>query len=312
MPNSQSFRRADQNPILTRADMPFPAVAVLNPGAVDHDGHVVLLVRVEDPEGFSSIYVARSHNGVDGWDIQPEPLLEHGLPRWRYEAWGCEDARIVYIEDDGCWYITYVAYSEFGPVVALAKTEDLVSAERICLLGSTNDKDGVLFPAKFDGRYAILHRPDAGGYQHIWSGYSLDLIHWGQPHCVLREGDGPTWDGVKVGAGPPPIRTDEGWLLLYHGVKRYGGSLLYRVGAALLDLNEPYKIVARARGCIFEPEAPYEISGIVPNVVFPSGAVVRGDEIWMYYGACDQAIALATTRLQTLMDRLEPVGPDKH
>lgn len=307
MLEKQPFQRSSENPVLTRRDLPFRAVGVLNPEATEQDGQVVLLVRAEGAEGFSDIHVARSDDGVTNWKIEPEPILRHGLVEWGYERWGCEDARVVRMAEDECWYITYVAYSDMGPAVGIARTTDLRRAERLSLLGATNDKDGVLFPAKFDGEYAILHRPDAGGHQHIWSAYSKDLVRWGEPHCVLREGYGPTWDAVKVGAGPPPIRTDKGWLLIYHGVKAYGGELLYRVGLALLDKDEPHKVLARARGNVFEAEAPYEVTGLVPNVVFPTGAILRGDEVWMYYGAADKCVALATAKLDDLLCLLEPV-----
>ncbi len=305
MPAKEIFQRSSENPILSPADLPFRAVAVLNPGAAERDGEVVLLIRVEDVDGLSDIYLARSRNGVTDWQIDPEPVLRHGLDEWRYEEWGCEDARITRISEDGCWYITYVAYSPMGPAVGIAKSTDLKNIERISLLGATNDKDGVLFPRRFNGEYAILHRPDAGGYQHIWSAYSRDLIRWGEPHCVLQEGSGPAWDAVKVGAGPPPILTDRGWLLIYHGVKGYGGGLLYRVGMALLNKEMPHKMIARSSGFIFQAAAPYELAGIVPNVVFPTGALVRGDELWMYYGAADRCIGLATAKMKDLLAVLE-------
>ena len=296
------FRRSEKNPILTARDLPFGgAVSVLNPGATEQDGQIVLLLRVEDTAGYSSIYVARSDDGVTNWSVQPEPILRYGEEVWQYEEWGCEDARVTYMPEERCWYITYVAYSSAGPAVGLARTHDLVRAERVSLLGSTNDKDGVLLPQRFAGRYAMLHRPDAGGSQRIWSAYSPDLVHWGEPHCVLSEGGGPAWDGVKVGAGPPPIETEEGWLLIYHGVKGYGGGLLYRVGVALLDRQTPHKVIARCRGSVFHAEAPYELSGLVPNVIFPTGAVLRGDDLWMYYGAADTCVCLAIARLEDLL-----------
>jgi len=116
----------------------------------------------------------------------------------------------------------------------LARSYDLVKAERIGLILSPSNKDAVLFPQKFDGRWAVLHRPDAGGDEHIWSAYSPDLIHWVEPHSVLSEEGGAAWDNIKVGAGAPPILIEKGWLLIYHGVKGYGGHLVYRVGVALL------------------------------------------------------------------------------
>ena len=302
------FHRAEENPILTAGDLPFRAAAVLNPGAAEHDGQVVLLARVEDLEGYSSLYVARSDNGITGWKIEPQPLLRRGEEGYDYETWGCEDARVTYMSEEGCWYITYVAYSSMGPAVGIARTRDFAQAERVCLLGMTNDKDGVLFGRKFGGRWAILHRPDAGGGEHIWTAYSPDLIHWGEPHCILREGEGPSWDGVKVGAGPPPILTDQGWLLLFHGVKAYGGKLIYRVGAALLDAETPHKVLARSAEAIFQAEAPYELSGTVPNVVFPTGAIVRGQDLWMYYGAADTYVCLAIAKLDDIMAVLSKHG----
>jgi predicted GH43/DUF377 family glycosyl hydrolase len=181
------------------------------------------------------------------------------------------------------WYITYTAYSPNGAAVALAYTEDFVRAERVGLLFSPNNKDAVLFPQKFDDRWAVLHRPDAGGMEHIWSAYSPDLVHWGEPHCVLPELGGAAWDGAKVGAGP------------------YGGQLVYRAGVALLQKDRPHKVVARSKNWIFQAEAPYELSGLTPNVVFPTGLLIRGDELWMYYGAADTCTCLATAKLNEIM-----------
>ncbi|MFP4053691.1 MAG: glycosidase, partial [Phycisphaerae bacterium] len=285
------------------------AVVVLNPGATEHNGDVVLLLRVEGISGYSNIHVARSPNGVDNWDVDPEPILQFGLPGLRYEKWGCEDARIVHLEEEDAWYITYTAYSPAGSAVGLARTTDLKTAERVGLIFSPNNKDAVFFPCRFEDRWAALHRPDAGGsIENIWIAYSRDLIYWGEPHCVLLEHSGPAWDGVKVGAGPPPVRTEHGWLLLYHGVKGYGAELVYRVGAALLDLKEPYRMTHRSPGCIMFPCGQEELSGLVPNVVFPTGLLRRDDELWMYYGAADTRVCLARAKLQDVLNTLEPVS----
>jgi len=303
------FSRSDRNPILSPSDLPVPAGAVLNPGAVEHDGQVVLLLRVEDRAGFSDIHVARSANGVDGWRVEGEPILRHGREGLRYEKWGCEDARVTRLDEDGQWYITYTAYSPWGAAVALARSDDLVAAERVGLIFSPNNKDAVLLSRKYDGRYVVLHRPDAGGIEHIWSATSPDLIHWGHPHCVLPEALGPAWDAVKVGAGPPPLPTDAGWLLIYHGVKAYGGRYVYRAGAALLDDDEPYKVAARSPTWLFQAEAPYELSGLSPNVVFPTGLLRRGEELWMYYGAADTCVGLAVAPLKAVLAALEATPP---
>lgn len=295
------FHRHPGNPILTTDDMPVSCLGVLNPGAADFDRQVVLLLRVEKPDGLSDLHVARSDNGVDGWRIDPEPLLERGLPDCPYEAWGVEDARIVYLDEFGCYYITYTAVSRFGAALALARTCDFETVERLGLIFPPNNKDGVLFSCRCDGRWRVLHRPEAGDIQHIWEATSEDLMHWGDPDCVLPEGHPGRWDHVKVGAGPPPLRTDHGWLLIYHGVKGYGGKYVYRAGAALLDLHEPQRVIHRCPHAIFQAEAPYEQTGLVPNVVFPTGLLERGDELWLYYGAADSCVALAIAQRDELM-----------
>jgi predicted GH43/DUF377 family glycosyl hydrolase len=299
------FKRVAENPILTSQDMPFRAAAVLNPGATEQGDDVVLLVRVENDAGFSDIHVARSPNGITGWRLESEPILQHGLPDMRYEEWGCEDARVVFLAEENCWYITYTAYSPAGAAVAIARSRDLHTADRLGLIFSPNNKDAALFPHRFHGRWAVLHRPDAGGgVENIWLAYSPDLIHWGEPHCVLQEGSGPAWDAAKVGSGPPPIETEDGWLLLYHGVKHYAGEMVYRVGAALLDYDRPHKVKARTKHCIFQTETPYERSGFIHNVVFPTGIIQRDEQIWMYYGAADTAICLAKARLSDVVAAL--------
>jgi len=300
------FRRATSNPIVAAHNMPIATDAVFNPGATEQDGEVVLLLRVENAAGQSNIYVARSRNGISDWRIEPEPILRYGEPQWRYEAWGCEDPRVVYLAEQKCWYITYTAYSAAGAAVAIARSDDLVNVERIGLIFSPNNKDAALLPHRFDGRWAVLHRPNAGGgIENIWSAYSPDLIHWGQHHCVLTEGAGPAWDGARVGTGPPPVLTEYGWLLVYHGVKAYGGQLVYRTGVAMLDRDEPHKLVARAPNSIFQAEASYEKSGFMPNVVFPTGLLRRDDELWMYYGAADTCVCLATAKLEDVLAELE-------
>jgi predicted GH43/DUF377 family glycosyl hydrolase len=301
------FSRSPNNPLLSVKDIPFQAAAVLNPGAAECEGETILLVRVEDIRGYSNIHVARSADGVTDWRVDSAPFLAYGDAQYPYEAWGCEDARVTYIPSEDCWYIAYVGYSGMGPVVGLARTRDFVHIERVGRLGSADDKDAAIFPRQIDGRWAILHRPEAGGGEHIWISYSKDMIHWGETHCALMKGTGPAWDGQRIGAGPPPIETDAGWLLIYHGVKMYGGRLIYRAGAALFHLDNPQQLVARSPGWLFQAEELYELTGLVGNVVFPTGAIVRGDELRMYYGAADMSICLATAQISELLKALVPV-----
>ncbi len=175
---------------------------------------------------------------VDGWRIERQALLEPRLAEYPYEKWGCEDPRVTQIGPH-TWMIAYTAYSPFGPGVALAKTEDFVSVDRLGLVMAPN-KDATLFPEKTRGSWLMLHRPETSSGEHIWYASSDDLLHWALPDVLLPTNGGPWWDGLRVGTGAPPIRTEKGWLLIYHGVKEAGhGHPIYRLGLALLDLEDP-------------------------------------------------------------------------
>jgi beta-1,4-mannooligosaccharide/beta-1,4-mannosyl-N-acetylglucosamine phosphorylase len=146
--DTRVFKLSLKNPIISPLDLPFQAAAVLNPGATEQGNDVVLLLRIEDHAGFSNLHIARSKNGVTDWKVEPKPILAYGEPEWQYEEWGCEDGRITFIPEDKCWYITYTAYSPKGAAVALARSYDLFTAERIGLILSPSNKDAVLFPQK--------------------------------------------------------------------------------------------------------------------------------------------------------------------
>ena len=294
------FVRHKGNPIITSEHLPFNVNGVLNPGVASLDGEVVLLLRVEDRQGISGIHVARSANGVDGWRIERKALLEPGLPDYPYEQWGCEDPRVTQIAPRS-WIISYTAYSPYGPGVALAKTEDFVSIARLGLVMSPNNKDATLFPEKYDGRWMMLHRPVTGGGEHVWYACSEDLLHWALPGVLLTARNGPWWDGLKVGSGAPPIRTDKGWLLIYHGVKDMGGRPIYRLGLALLDRDNPRQVLTRSSDWVFAPEAEYEQRGLVPDVVYTCGAIEKDGEVWMYYGAADTVVGLAIAKTSDLL-----------
>ena len=296
----EPFVRYGSRPLITPGELPFKADAVLNPGVAEVDGEVVLLLRIEDRRGLSQIHVARSANGIDGWRIEEEPLLSPGLPQQPFEEWGCEDPRVTQVEPHK-WLVAYTACSRHGPAVALASTEDFVTVDRLGVVFSPTNKDAAVFPQTFDGLWIMLHRPSTGGEEHIWHASSLELTRWSQPGILLAQRGGPWWDGMRIGVGAPPIRTDEGWLLIYHGVKEMGVRPVYRLGLALLDLQDPRKVLARASEWVFAAEADYELRGLVPNVVYTCGALCRGDEVWMYYGAADTVVALAIARVSDLL-----------
>jgi predicted GH43/DUF377 family glycosyl hydrolase len=266
----------------------------------------VLLARVEDRRGISHLTVARSANGVDGWTVAAEPLLapDDETPS---EQWGFEDARVVWVDELDRWAITCTAYGPAGPAVFLATTDDFLTVERYGVVRHPEDKNAALLPHRIDGRWVLLHRPQTqfgGGHGEILLSRSTDLLSWSAPEQVLQPRAGAWWDSLRIGIGPPPIRTDHGWLLIYHGVKETIAGAIYRVGLVLLDLEEPTRVLRRLPEWILGPLAPYERTGDVPNVIFPCGVVhdEATDEVRLYYGAADTSICLATSRLADLLD----------
>lgn len=299
------FKRHPANPILKASMWPYPANSVFNPGVVDLGDETLLLVRVEDRCGFSHFTVAMSRNGVDGWEIDPKPTLSPDPKNHPEEVWGIEDPRIVYLEERGEWAITYTAYSSGGPLVSMATTKDFRTFERLGPVMSPEDKDAALFPKRFGKRWIMLHRPvpvsQLGG--HIWLSYSPDLKHWGDHGILIEARKGGWWDSYKIGLGPPPLETSEGWLILYHGVRQTAAGYIYRLGLALLDLRDPSRVLRRSNEWVFGPEEPYERAGDVPDVVFPCGWILdRDGKIRLYYGAADTSIGLAVGELDRILE----------
>lgn len=301
---NEIFTRYKHNPIITFRNMPYVCQSVFNPGATMFGDDTLLLLRVEDLEGKSHLTVAKSSDGVSDWRIDKEPLISPYQNASPYEVYGCEDPRITWLDDLKKWVITYTAYSPYGAGVALATTSDFKTIDRQGLVLAPNNKDAAVFPRRIKGRYWMLHRPAAGNIEHIWLTDSVDLGHWGHPRCVLLERGGPMWDGVKVGTNTIPIETEEGWLILYHGVKQFSMNYTYRMGAALVDLEDPERMLARLPYWILGPHEHYEVTGAVPNVVFPCGHVQVGDEIRVYYGAADTCVCMATASISELLDAL--------
>ena len=303
------FSRYEGNPILTAAHWPYPANAVFNPGAVEVNGQTLLLVRVEDMRGFSHLTAARSKDGKTGWEIDPQPTLLPDLS-YREEQWALEDPRIVWLEEEAQYAVTYVSFSEGGPLVSLATTTDFREFTRYGAMVPPEDKDACLLPRRFGGRYALIHRPIIRGEAHIWMSFSPDLKHWGD-HRVLLHARAGWWDARRVGLGTQPIETAEGWLILYHGVRSSAAGAIYRVGLALLDLEQPWKVIRRSDEWVLGPKEPYERLGDVPDVVFPTGAVLdRGaNEFRLYYGAADSSVGLAIADPEELLAYIKSCPP---
>ena len=296
------FERHPGNPILTAGDWPYPVNAVFNPAAAAYNGETVLLARVEDRRGISHLTVARSANGVDRWTIAAEPLLAPA-DEVASEQWGFEDARVVWVEELGRWVITCTAYGPAGPGVFLATTEDFETVERRGVVRHPEDKNAALLPHRIDGRWVLLHRPKTEFAGEIVLSRSDDLVSWSAPEQVLQPRAGAWWDSQRIGIGPPPLRTEQGWLLVYHGVKETVSGAIYRVGLALLDLDDPTRVLRRTAEWVLAPIEDYERVGDVPNALFPCGLIHDQDkgELRMYYGAADTSICLATASYEDLL-----------
>jgi len=302
------FHRYADNPILTARNWPYPAHTVFNAGACQVGDETVLLVRVEDRRGHSHLTVARSKDGVSNWHVDSKASFAPDPANYSEEEWGIEDPRVTWVEDRGRWVIAYTAYSPNGPLVSLAETKDFTSFERIGAVMPPENKDAAVFPHRFGNRYAMIHRPVASGRAgaNIWISFSPDLIHWGEHRVLLRARRGAWWDASKIGLGPPPLETAEGWLVLYHGVRVTAGGCLYRLGLALLDLEDPCRVIRRSDEWVFAPELTYERLGDVNGVVFPCAWILdkSSGEIRLYYGGADSCLALATAQLSDLLDYL--------
>ena len=299
------FTRYPSNPILTIDDWPYLANSVFNAAAVQLGDHTLLLVRVEDRRGISHLTVAKSADGISNWDIDPEPTFPSDPENHPEELWGVEDPRITFVPETGEYLITYTAYSEGGPLVSLARTRDFRKFERFGPIMPPEDKDAALFPVKFNGRWAMIHRPvSANVPAHMWMSFSPDLKHWGDTQILMRARSGGWWDAKKIGLSPPPMETPKGWLVLYHGVRMTTAGSIYRLGAALLDRDDPTKVIRRSDEWLFSPQETYERTGDVSDVVFSCGWVRTGDRVRLYYGAADTAIAMAEASMSELLDHL--------
>ncbi|MBN1845466.1 MAG: glycoside hydrolase family 130 protein [Sedimentisphaerales bacterium] len=242
----------------------------------------------------SHIRLARSRDGIH-FDVEDKPFI---YPTGEQEIYGVEDARVTAI--DGRYYINYTAVSGDSWATMLAVTDDFVSVEKKGLIFCPENKDVALFPEKVNGKYIALHRPNNSGFGRasIWYAESPDLLHWGNHQCLLRPRENP-YESLKIGGGAPPIKTDQGWLVIYHGK---GDESRYSLFCLLLDGDDPSRIVRRAAAPLLVADRPYETNGFFGNVVFSNGLVVRDDRIFIYYGAADESVCLAVARLEDLLD----------
>ncbi|NOZ35809.1 MAG: glycosidase [Chlorobi bacterium] len=295
-------KRYKNNPVLTKNDVPYPVATVHNAGVIKHNGKYVMLFRSHRLNGRSIIGLAESDDGYH-FKVDKEPFM---VPATKglfaeYEEYGVEDPRIIRI--DGEYLITYSAYSRHGVRIGLAKTKDFKYAERFSLITEADYRNVVIFPEKFNGLYARLDRPHSEiSPWSIWISYSPDLKFWGESKLIMKPMQ-YHWDEMKIGPGAPPIKTDKGWLSIYHGVFPTMDGNVYRLGVALHDLKDPSKIIAVGDEWILQPEEIYEVTGYVHNVVFSCAAVPEDDgSIKIYWGGADKVMCVGTANTEELIN----------
>jgi len=298
------FKRSSKNPIITSEDLPYPAHTIFNPAATIFENNTLLLTRVEDRQGFSHLTKAISKDGESNWIFDKSPTIKAEPNIHPEERWGIEDPRITWMTDLEKWAVTYTSFSRTGPLVSLALTSDFIKFEKQGSIMPPDDKDSALFPRRFNGKYMLIHRPYSGGHKaHIWISSSTDLKSWGEHQILLNAHDGGCWDANKIGLAAQPLETSDGWLILYHGVRNTAAGAIYRLGLALIDLEDPSRVLKRSNEWVFGPEEPYEKFGDVDNVVFSCGWILdeATGKVRMYYGCADSCIGLATANLDDLL-----------
>jgi predicted GH43/DUF377 family glycosyl hydrolase len=286
---------------LTKHDVPYPVETVHNAGATKFEGRYILLFRSHLQNGRSIIGIARSDDGFK-FLVDSKPFMVPSTEGMfsRFEEYGVEDPRICAI--DNVYYITYSAYSRFGVRIALARTHDFKSVERISVISEPDMRNVVIFPETFNGRYARLDRPHSEiNPWSVWLSWSPDLVHWGDSEPVIN----PVvyhWDQMKIGPGATPVRTSDGWLNIFHGVFPTMDGSVYRLGVALHDIANPATVLGVADDWIVSPEDPWELTGYVHNVVFSCGAVAEDDgTLKIYWGAADTVMCVGTASIADLI-----------
>jgi beta-1,4-mannooligosaccharide/beta-1,4-mannosyl-N-acetylglucosamine phosphorylase len=301
--------RSSRNPIVT-PDRIARANSVFNPAIVPFGDGFAGVFRVDDTRRMMNIRVGRSLDGID-WAVDSEAITFEAVDRRVAETQAvfehAYDPRVTPL--DGHYYVTWCT-GYHGPTIGVAYTDDFETFHQLENAFLPFNRNGVLFPRKIGRGYAMLSRPSDGGHTafgDIFYSESHDLVHWGRHRHVMA----PiplTWQATKVGAGPTPIETPQGWLLLYHGVLTSCNGFVYSMGAALLDFEQPWRVVARAADYLLAPCARYERVGDVPNVVFPCAALVDGDRISIYYGAADTVVCLAHGYVSEILGLLSQSG----
>lgn len=297
--------RHDANPIINWNPTRKTA-RIYNSAVIPYKDKFAGVFRADHKDGKARIHVGFSEDGIK-WEINEEEIHWKDERGRQYQPYYAYDPRLVAI--DGTYYIVWC--TDFGgPSLGLGMTKDFKEFVRLENIFIPFNRNGVLFPRKINGKYMLLSRPSDNGHTpfgDIFLSESPDLTHWGKHRRVMKSGGTGWWQGMKIGAGPIPIETTEGWLLFYHGVLNTCSGYVYSMGAAVLDLDNPSKVLYRTREYILTPEETYENVGFVPNVVFPCAALHDSEtgRITIYYGAADTYVAVAYTKFDELMDYIK-------
>lgn len=314
------MKRYIHNPILTRNEIPdiqpqlIDATSVFNPGAIMFEGKYLLMLRVQSRSRETFMVMAESSDGVN-FTVENRIVHFKGIENVKKKIYHIYDARISNI--DGKYYIMFAMDMDNGCQLGLGTTKDFKEFDFLGIVSDEDIRNGVLFPEKINGKFMRMDRPNKARHSNgttsgsvIWLSESDDMLHW-KPVAPLIEGRFHYWDEF-IGSGPPPVKTRQGWLHIYHGVAgHFGSSNIYQAGVMLLDLNNPAKVLSRSWCNILEPREMYELAGQVPNVVFPSGMIVKeydadgfakdDSEVFVYYGAADTCVGLAVSTIHELI-----------
>ena len=269
-----------------------------DPKLDDSDARIINYDGTDYLTTISHLRLLFSDDGTTFYESEEYPSL---FGEGEYESYGIEDCRVSKIGDE--YHLTYTMVSINGVGVGLRTTKDWKTFEKKGMMLSPHNKDCAIFEEKINGNYYALHRPSSPelGGNYIWLAESPDGVHWGNHKCLARTRP-EKFDSKRLGAGAAPIKTERGWLEIYHGATEKNK---YCLGALLLDLEDPSKVIARSEEPIMEPKATYEKTGFFGEVIFTNGHIVKGDEIHMYYGAADEFVALATFSIKEILKTLE-------
>ncbi len=301
MTENRLFTKYAGNPIMTPAMMPKQVLYTFNPGAIRWNGTYLMMMDVTTLDDVHRLWIARSDDGVH---FTPDPAPVH-MPQVdpSHPETNTYDPRITRIDNE--FVILYASdLSQNNVRIGILRTTDFASFERVCTASELGNRNGCLFPEKFEDLYTRFDRPFGNELDpsSMWVSRSPDLVFWGRSEPLTYRGR-PFFDGHKMGAGAVPIRTDKGWLEIYHTVSTTCNGFVYRLKAMLLDLEDPARVIGYTRDFVLWPEHDYEMRGRVANVVFTCNALLDDDgTVRVYYGAADTNVGLATAPLKGLVD----------